>query len=122
VLRHALGMSLEELILRHALDQSLPHVNHREANGVMMIPIPQHGIFQGVRRLDDALDVAGISDIQITAVPGQVIAPAPEGASYLGFIFAHGLSPEAVESSLRTAHRRLVFEFQADIPIGRIRA
>ena len=87
---------------------------------MMMIPIPQRGIFQDVRRLDEALGVAGIGDIQITAEPGQVIAPAPEGASYLGFIFAHGLSPDAVESSLRTAHQRLVFEIQAEIPISRI--
>ena len=122
VLRQALGMSLEELILRHALDHSLPQVNHTEANGVMMIPIPQRGIFQGVRKLDEALGVAGISDIQITADPGQVIAPAPEGASYLGFIFAHGLSPDEVESSLRAAHQRLVFEIRAGIPISRTRA
>jgi biotin carboxylase len=122
VLRHALGMSLEELILRHALELSLPRVNHLEAYGVMMIPIPQRGIFQGVRRLDEALGVGGISDIRITADPGQVIAPAPEGASYLGFIFAHGLSPDAVESSLRSAHQRLVFDFQAEIPIDRIMA
>jgi hypothetical protein len=85
----------------------------------MMIPIPLRGIFQGVRRLDDALGVAGISDIQITAGAGQVIVPAPEGASYLGFIFAHGMSPDAVESSLRTAHQRLEFDIQADIPISR---
>jgi biotin carboxylase len=122
VLRHALGMSLEELILRHALELSLPQVNHREANGVMMIPIRERGIFQGVRGIDQALGVAGISDIRITADPGQVIAPAPEGASYLGFIFAHGLSPDAVESSLRTAHQRLVFEIQAEIPVRRKKA
>ena len=122
VLRHALGMSLEELILRHALELSLPPVNHGQASGVMMIPIPQRGIFQGVRKLDEALDVPGISDIQITAEPGQVIAPAPEGASYLGFIFAQGLSPDAVESSLRAAHQRLVFKIQAEVSINRIRA
>jgi len=119
VLRHALGMSLEELILRQALELPLAEVSHREANGVMMMPIPQRGIFQGVRGLGLALDVAGISDIRITADRGQVIAPAPEGASYLGFIFAHGLSPDAVESSLRTAHQRLVFDIQAEIPVSR---
>ena len=118
MLRHALGMSLEELILRHALNQPLPQVQHREANGVMMIPIPERGIFQGVGKLDEALRVAGISDIQITASPGQIIAPPPEGASYLGFIFAHGASPDAVESSLRQAHQRLVLEIQPDIPVG----
>ncbi len=67
-------------------------------------------------------DATGISDIQITASPGQVIAPPPEGASYLGFIFAQGMSPHAVESSLRQAHQRLVFEIQADIPVNQARA
>ncbi len=118
MLRHALGMSLEELILRHALGQPLPQVQHREASGVMMIPIPGRGIFRGAHNLEAALQVTGISDIQISANPGQVIAPPPEGASYLGFIFAQGMSPHAVESSLRLAQQRLVFEIQADIPVN----
>jgi len=120
-LRQALGMSLEELILRHALELSLPQVELREASGVMMIPIPRRGIFQGVHGLRAALEMGGISDIRITAEPGQVIAPAPEGASYLGFIFGHGPSPDAVESSLRAAHQRLDFIIQAEIPLGKAR-
>jgi biotin carboxylase len=122
MLRHALGMSLEELILRHALNRPLPQTQHREAAGVMMIPIPRRGIFLGAHNLEAALQVAGISDIQITASPGQIIAPPPEGASYLGFIFARRMSPDAVESSLRQAHQRLVFEIQADIPVNQARA
>ncbi len=117
MLRHALGMSLEELILRHALALPLPQTQHGEASGVMMIPIPERGIFQGTQYLDDALQIANISDIQITATPGQLIAPPPEGASYLGFIFAHGKSPYAVEASLRQAHQRLAFDIRADIPV-----
>ena len=120
-LRQALGMSLEELILRHALGLSLPQVELREASGVMMIPVPRRGIFQGVHGLDAALAVDGIGDIRITAEPGQVIAPAPEGASYLGFIFAHGPSPDAVESSLRAAHQRLDFIIRAEIALGKAR-
>ncbi len=122
MLRHALGLSLEELILRHALDLSLPQKQDQEAAGVMMIPIPRRGIFRGAQHLEAALQVAGISNIQITASPGQVIAPPPEGASYLGFIFAQGMSPHAVESSLRQAHQRLAFEIQADIPVNQARA
>ena len=122
MLKHALGMSLEELILRHALDRPLPQTQHGEASGVMMIPIPGRGIFLGAHNLEAALQITGISDIQITASPGQVIAPPPEGASYLGFIFAQGMSPRAVESSLRLAHQRLVFEIQADIPVNQARA
>ena len=122
MLRHALGMSLEELILRHILDRPLPQTQHGEASGVMMIPIPGRGIFLGAHNLEAALQVAAISDIQITASRGQIIAPPPEGASYLGFIFARAMSPDAVESGLRQAHQRLVFEIQADIPVNQARA
>ncbi|MBE0622954.1 MAG: ATP-grasp domain-containing protein [Burkholderiales bacterium] len=122
ILRHALGMSLEELILRQALNLPLPEVQPGAANGVMMIPIPQHGILHGVRGLDQASAVAGVSDIQITAIAGQLIAPPPEGAAYLGFIFAQGSSPEAVESSLRKAQQQLVFDIQAAVSVNEARA
>lgn len=122
ILRHALGMSLEELILRHALSLPLPQAGQGAASGVMMIPIPGHGIFQGVRGQDAALGVAGISGIQITASPGQLVAAPPDGASYLGFIFAQGSSAEAVESSLRKAQQQLAFDIQADVRLSVARA
>ena len=89
---------------------------------VIVTLIPGHGIFQGAHNLEAARQVADIRDIQITASPGQIIASPPEGSGYLGFIFAQGMSPHAVESSLRLAHRRLVFEIQADIPVTQARA
>ena len=72
----------------------------------------------GVRHLEEALQVADISDIQITADPGQIVAPPPVGASYLGFIFARGISPDAVESALRQAHQRLLFDIQSEISVS----
>ena len=122
MLRHALGMSLEELILRQALNLPLPEPRQDAASGVMMIPIPQPGIFHGVRGIDRALAIDGISDIQITASPGQLIAPPPQGASYLGFIFARGASPGAVDSSLRRAQRQLEFDIQPAVPVSAARA
>ncbi|TCV85910.1 ATP-grasp domain-containing protein [Sulfurirhabdus autotrophica] len=117
MLQHALGMSLEELILRHALNMPLPKVWQAEATGVMMIPIPKRGILKSVHHLDEARQVPGISDIKITASAGQIVSPSPEGASYLGFIFASGISPDAVESSLRHAHSCLQFDVQTEIPV-----
>ena len=32
--------------------------------------------------------MAGVTGVTITAQPGQIVAPPPDGASYLGFIFA----------------------------------
>jgi biotin carboxylase len=121
ILRQALGMSLEQLILRDALKLPLPELGHAAASGVMMIPIPDQGIFQSARGLAEALAVPGVSGVQITASPGQLVAAPPEGASYLGFIFAQGSSPDAVEASLRLAQQLLVFDIQAAVPVSAAR-
>ena len=119
VLNHRLGMSLEELILRHALNTPLPTSTHSDASGVMMIPIPERGIFRGGTGLMAARAVAGVSDIRITAQPGQMVAPPPEGEGYLGFIFSGAAVPEAAEAALRAAHAELAFDIQADLPVVR---
>ena len=43
-------------------------------------------------------------------IPSAV--PVPEGNRYLGFIFAAGDTPEAVEAALRDAHGRLDFTIE----------
>ena len=40
------------------------------------------------------------------------MVPLPEGDRYLGFLFARGPTPAAVEESLRTAHARLHFDIE----------
>ena len=117
VLTQALGMTLEELILRHALGRPLPAVRHRAACGVMMIPIPSRGIFDGVRGLAEALEVKGVTAIRMTAERGQIVAPPPEGTGYLGFIFARGRAVARVEISLRDALKRLEFRFRPEVSL-----
>ena len=117
MLKHALGMSLEEVLLRHALGEPVPDATTRGASAVMMIPIPKRGIYQGVKGLDAALAIAHVQSILITAEPGALLLPAPEGASYLGFIFAQADDAATAESALRTAHRRLVFDIQTEVPM-----
>jgi biotin carboxylase len=110
-LRFGTGMSLEELILRQALGLPLLSLEReRAAAGVMMLPIPRAGTLRAVRGVDDARGVAGIEDVAITAHIGQTLEPLPEGWQYLGFIFARGADPGAVEQALRDAHARLGFE------------
>ena len=50
----------------------------------MMIPIPRRGIYHGVEGLAAAQSVPGVTGVTITAEPGQIVAPPPDGASYLG--------------------------------------
>ena len=110
-LRFQDGMPLEELILRHAVGEEVAAVPLMPgASGVMMIPIPKSGIFESVAGVAEAAAVGGIEDVVITAAEGQRLVQLPEGASYLGFIFARRPSPQAAEASLREAHARLKFQ------------
>ncbi|HTA67602.1 MAG TPA: ATP-grasp domain-containing protein [Bryobacteraceae bacterium] len=109
---------LEELILRHAAGQDISDIpTPSDAAGVMMIPIPREGIYVATEGLEQAKSAAAIEDIIITAKEGQRMIPLPEGASYLGFIFARANSPEDVERALRVAHQHLHFEIAAALPV-----
>jgi len=116
-------MPLEELLARHALGlPPEPGDLEREpaASGVMMIPVPRSGIFEGVEGLEEAARVPGIESLEITARPHDYVAAWPEGSSYLGFIFARdsGLGgPAAVESALRAAHALLRFDLRPRLPV-----
>jgi biotin carboxylase len=117
------GMSLEELILRHALRMPLPPLTRQEqAAGVMMLPIPYGGRLREVRGQAEARAVHGIEELTITAEPGDELVPLPEGTRYLGFLLARGTTPEVVERSLRDAHRRLTVVISASPSAPRSRA
>ena len=110
-LRFGTGMTLEEIILRHALGWPIETLTReRRHAGVMMIPIPRAGRLQAVRGQESAQSVAGVEDVTLTAHVGQELVPLPEGWQYLGFIFARAETPDAVEAALRDAHARLKFE------------
>jgi biotin carboxylase len=118
VLRFEPDGSLEEVVLRHALGQDVSRFRLAPgAHGVMMIPIPRAGVYTSVEGLEDARQVPGVEDVVITAKEGQKLLPLPEGASYLGFIFARANSPDAVELALRQSHDRLRFQLAPVLPI-----
>ena len=117
VLTHCLGMSLEEMILRQVVAEPLAVARQDGAAGVMMIPIPRRGIYHGLEGLAAAQSVGGVTGVSITAEPGQIVAPPPDGASYLGFIFSRAESPAQAENALRTAHRRLRFDIRPEYPV-----
>ena len=109
---------LEDLLLRHALGEDpTPYRRETAAAGVMMIPIPKRGVFRRVDGIDEARAVDGIDEIHVTAKPDQQLVPLPEGASYLGFIFARAPRPDLVEQALRAAHARLVFAIDPEFPL-----
>jgi len=116
-LRFGAGVSLEQVILRHALSLGIDEVvRERAASGVMMIPIPRAGVLRAVQGQEEARAVEGIAGLEITIARGRPVVPLPEGDRYLGFLFARGASADAVECSLRDAHARLQIQIEPQVP------
>jgi biotin carboxylase len=118
ILEFGAGMCLEELILRHAVGEEIPSWERdSHAVGVMMIPIPRAGILKAVHGIEQAQAVPLITGVEITAKLHHQLVPLPEGASYLGFIFARGENPTEVEAAIRQAHQCLHFDIRREIPL-----
>lgn len=116
VLEFGTGMKLEDLILAQAVGRDVASMSRgSDAVGVMMIPIPRSGILREVGGVEEACAVPGVTGVEITARINHPIAALPEGASYLGFIFAQATDPATVEAALREAHARLRIRITPDI-------
>lgn len=113
-LRFAAGVTLEELVLRHALGLPLDPRREQVAAGVMMLPIPRAGRLVAVHGQDGARAVPGITALEVSIRPGGAVRPLPEGDRYLGFLFARARSPAEVEQALRTAHAHLLVVIDDD--------
>ena len=117
-LRFGIGVSLEELILRHALGLPADDLTRESAaSGVMMLPIPRAGVLEGVRGQDEARAVPGIAGLEITIAYGRAVQPLPEGDRY-----SASCSPEPVRRrrsrALRAAHSQLEIVIAGDGSMG----
>ena len=107
-LRFGAGVSLEEVIVRHAVGAGLGGLRREvQASGVMMLPIRAAGVLERVSGQADALAVEGVVGLEISIAAGRAVVPLPEGDRYLGFVFARGPGPADVELALRRAEAAL---------------
>lgn len=118
-LRFGAGISLEELILRHALGLALDELGReRAASGVLMLPIPRAGTLREVGGQERARAVPGVVGLEVSIAPGRPVRPLPEGDRYLGFVFARADTPAEVEAALRAAHAELEVEIEERLPVA----
>jgi len=104
LLRFGTGQGLEELVMMHAMGDCPELRGETGGAGVLMIPIPQAGILRRVEGVLAAQRVPYVDEVIIDVREGYELVPLPEGASYLGFIFARAPSTEQTEAALRAAH------------------
>ena len=111
------SVSLEQVLLNHALGERALPARDDLAAAVMMIPIPRRGILRSVAGEERARAVPHVEDVRITAKQDQLLEPLPEAGSYLGFVFARAPLPSEAEAAVREAHRRLVFTVDGAIDV-----
>jgi biotin carboxylase len=113
ILRFGAGMSLEEIVLRHALGLDAQGARERAAAGVMMLAVPRAGILRAVRGIEAARSVPGVVDVVVTIARGASVEPLPEGDRYLGFLFARRATPAGAETALRRGQACLSIDVDA---------
>ena len=94
-------------MIAQAIGRPLVYVQPEQAAGVLMMPIPRAGILRRIEGIQAARAVPGIEDISLGIREGYELVPLPEGASYLGFMFARAPTALAVETALRAAWAEL---------------
>ena len=108
ILRFGAGLPLEELVLSHATGTAIDCTKRQgAAAGVMMLPVPAHGVLRCIDGVEAARLTRHIEDLVITIPADEVVVPLPEGDRYLGFMFAAADTPIEVEMALRQAYRQL---------------
>jgi biotin carboxylase len=112
LIEFSLQQKLEELVIQ-GMCGLLPYADEvADSAGVLMIPITGAGILQRIEGLTAALQTEYIRDIEIHINPGYELIPLPEGASYLGFIFAQAPDFEQTYAALKSAYAKLHFVTQ----------
>ncbi len=112
LIEFSLRQKLEELIIQGMCGIAPQTDGEGESAGVLMIPITDSGILKRIEGLTKAKQTEFVQDIEIHINPGYELIPLPEGASYLGFIFAQSPDFERTYHALKLAHSRLSFVTQ----------
>jgi hypothetical protein len=106
-LRFPANLSLEEMVLAHALGRPVAGHHGGPPSGVLMLPVPRAGVLRAVEGRTEAAAVPGVTGLSLTIPVGQQVRPLPDGDRYLGFIFAEADTQAGVELALGAARDRL---------------
>jgi biotin carboxylase len=109
LIEFSLQQKLEEIVIRGMCGLPFESRSRPDSAGVLMIPITESGILGRVEGLTEAMRTEFVEDIEIHINPGYELVPLPEGASYLGFIFARAPDFERTYAALKSAHGKLRF-------------
>ena len=109
LIEFSLQQKLEELVINGMCGIMPATGDEAESAGVLMIPITDHGILQRVEGLTEAMQTEFVRDVEIHINQGYELIPLPEGASYLGFIFAQAPTFEQTYEALKSAYSKMRF-------------
>ena len=84
-LRFGAGVSLKEVIVRHAVGAGLDGLGREaQALGMMMLPIRAAGLLEKMCGQADALAIDGVVGLEITIAAGRAVVPLPRATVISG--------------------------------------
>ena len=93
--------SLETVILSDLVnDKPMSLDLASNSTGVLMLPIPEEGVFKGIKNIEKANQIKEIVNIEISLPIGTYINKPPFSERYLGFVFANGQSNVETKNAL----------------------
>ncbi len=120
LIEFSLHQKLEELVILGMCGVKPDISENAQAAGVLMIPVTNTGLLKRVEGLTKAMQTEHVVDIEIHIREGYKLTPLPEGASYLGFIFAQAPDYDQVYQSLKSAYQHLKFVTQPVWQLDRV--
>jgi biotin carboxylase len=109
LIEFSLQQKLEELVIKGMCGWVPQTDQEGDSAWVLMIPITESGILKRVEGLTEALQTEFVRDVEIHISSGYELIPLPEGASYLGFIFAQAPDFDQTYAALKSAYAKLRF-------------
>lgn len=74
---------------------------------------PKAGTLLAIKGIDKIRSIKGVSDVYLSAKPGQEIKEPKDNTSLCGFIWATGSTREALHETLVNAKNKLIFEIDS---------
>ncbi|MGW3199179.1 pyridoxal-phosphate dependent enzyme [Streptomyces sp. NPDC001118] len=112
LIRLATGFNLLEQQLRSATGLPVNWDNSGTPSwaGIRFLTVGRSGELTGVHGIEEAQNITGVEQIQLTRGPGTQVGPARSAYDRLGFVIARASTPDAVRAALDHAVDLITFE------------
>jgi len=109
------GIHLMEEAARIAMGEKITAKPERNGHYAMQYILPeQSGVFERIDIPQELRDDPDVTEIEVTAKPGESVSPPPDFFDFLGYIGVRGDSPEDADAKLTDAFGQIRVRYRED--------